>query len=60
MFAKPLTWIFSYFMLDAWLVIAYIIPPIPAPPAGIGGTGSLIVATAASVVRKLEATDVAF
>ena len=33
---------------------------IPAPPAGIGGRGSLIVATAASVVRKLDATDVAF
>ena len=34
--------------------------PMPGLPAGIGGTGSLTVATAASVVRKLDATDVAF
>ena len=38
---------------------AYIIPGIP-PPAGIGGTGSLIVPTTDSVVRSVEATDVAF
>ncbi len=39
---------------------AYIIPPIP--PAGIAGAGvsSLISATADSVVRKVDATDVAF
>ena len=35
--------------------------PIPAPaPAGIAGVSSLIVATADSVVRSVEATDVAF
>ena len=34
-------------------------PPMP-PPAGIGGTSSLILATADSVVRKVDATDVAF
>ena len=33
---------------------------IPGAPAGIGGMGSLMLATAASVVRKLEATLVAF
>ena len=37
----------------------YIIP-IPGFPAGAAGIGSLIVATAASVVRKLLATLVAF
>lgn len=36
----------------------YIMPG--APPAGMGGMGSLILQTAASVVRKLEATLVAF
>ena len=33
---------------------------IPGAPAGMAGTGSLMLATAASVVRKLEATLVAF
>ena len=33
---------------------------IPGAPAGIAGMGSLMLATAASVVRKLEATLVAF
>ena len=33
---------------------------IPGAPAGMGGMGSLMLATAASVVRKLEATLVAF
>lgn len=33
---------------------------IPDAPAGMGGMGSLMFATAASVVRKLEATLVAF
>ncbi len=39
---------------------AYIIPPMP--PAGIAGAGtsSLISATADSVVRKVDATEVAF
>ena len=37
----------------------YIIPPIP-PPAGMGGTGSLMDATTDSVVRSVEATLVAF
>jgi len=36
----------------------YIIP-IP-PPAGIAGVSSLMLATADSVVRKVEATEVAF
>ncbi len=57
---KPLTWLCSYLISGVWLVIAYMPMPMPAPPAGIGGTGSLTVATAASVVRKLDATDVAF
>ena len=47
------------YAIGVLLVIAYIIP-IPGPPAGIAGAGSLMVATAASVVRKLDATDVAF
>ena len=37
----------------------YIIPPIPAP-AGIAGVSSLIFATTDSVVRSVEATEVAF
>jgi hypothetical protein len=36
------------------------IPPIPAPPAGIGGWGSFLVATTDSVVSSEEATLVAF
>ncbi len=39
--------------------ISYIMPPIP-PPAGIAGVSSLIFATADSVVRKVDATLVAF
>jgi hypothetical protein len=47
---------FSFFLI----VYDYIMP-IPAPaPAGIAGVSSLIVATADSVVRSVEATDVAF
>ena len=47
-------------LLD-WHMTFYIIPPIPAPaPAGIAGVSSLIFATADSVVRSVEATDVAF
>lgn len=43
-----------------WLVLnAYIIPPMPAP-AGIAGVSSLMLATADSVVRNVEATLVAF
>ena len=38
-------------------LIRYIIP---GAPAGIAGAGSLMMATAASVVRKLDATLVAF
>lgn len=34
--------------------------PIPAPGAGAAGAGSLIFATADSVVRSVLATDVAF
>jgi len=37
----------------------YIIP-IPPPPAGIGGTGSLMDATTDSVVSSVDATLVAF
>ena len=37
----------------------YIIP-MPAPPAGIAGVSSLMFATADSVVRSVDATDVAF
>ena len=32
----------------------------PAPPAGIAGVSSLMFATADSVVRSVDATDVAF
>ena len=39
----------------------YIIPmPPPMPPAGIAGASSLISATTDSVVRNVDATDVAF
>ena len=38
---------------------SYIIPPMP-PPAGIGGTSSLMFATTDSVVRSVEATEHAF
>lgn len=39
----------------------YIIPmPPPMPPAGIAGASSLMSATTDSVVRNVEATDVAF
>ena len=41
------------------MVYDYIIP-IPAPPAGIAGASSLMFATADSVVRSVDATDVAF
>lgn len=36
------------------------IMPIPAPPAGIAGVSSLIVATTDSVVKSVDATLVAF
>ena len=39
---------------------AYIIPPLPAPPAGIAGVSSLMFATTDSVVSKVDATLVAF
>ncbi len=43
------------------LSIYYIIPPIPPmPPGGIIGSGSEISATIHSVVKNVEATDVAF
>ena len=42
-----------------YLLLDHIIP-IPGLPAGIGGTGSLISATTASVVKNVETTDVAF
>lgn len=38
---------------------AYIIPPMPAP-AGAAGVSSLMFATTDSVVRRVEATLVAF
>lgn len=41
-------------------LFAYIMPIPGFPPAGIGGIGSLISATTDSVVRNVEATDVAF
>ena len=40
-------------------VICYMPIPIPAP-AGIGGWGSLMVDTTLSVVRSVDATEVAF
>ena len=42
------------------IVCAYIIPMPPAPPAGIAGVSSLMFATADSVVRSVDATEVAF
>ena len=39
---------------------AYIIPPMPAPPAGIAGVSSLMLATTLSVVSSVLATLVAF
>ena len=42
------------------LCARYIIPPMPPAPAGIGGSGSLILATTDSVVSKVAATLVAF
>lgn len=51
---------FASELLFIWLVLnAYIIPPMPAP-AGIAGVSSLMLATADSVVRNVEATLVAF
>ena len=46
---------------NSYLVVLndYIIPPMPAP-AGIAGVSSLMLATADSVVRNVEATLVAF
>lgn len=41
------------------LCARYIIPPMP-PPAGIGGSGSLMLATTDSVVSRVAATLVAF
>ena len=38
----------------------YIMPPMPGAPAGIAGASSLILATADSVVNRVEATEVAF
>ena len=38
----------------------FYIMPIPAPPAGIAGVSSLIVATTDSVVKSVDATLVAF
>jgi hypothetical protein len=49
--------LFIFYVL--WLYAIYIMPPIP-PPAGIGGTSSLMLATTDSVVRSVEATEHAF
>ena len=46
-------------MLYLYLVPVFYIIPIP-PPAGIAGTSSLILATADSVVRSVDATEFAF
>lgn len=40
--------------------VAYIIPMPGAPPAGIAGVSSLILATTDSVVNRVDATLVAF
>lgn len=48
----------EFYFFHILLRIDYIIP-IP-PPAGIGGTSSLMFATTDSVVRSVEATLVAF
>ena len=48
--ARPMCGLFSHCLYHI----------IPGAPAGMGGMGSLMLATAASVVRKLEATLVAF
>ena len=43
----------------SFIIKFYYIIPIP-PPAGIAGASSLIVATADSVVRSVDATEFAF
>ena len=50
---------FLFSILPRLVANAYIIPPMPAP-AGIAGVSSLMLATADSVVRNVEATLVAF
>ena len=49
--------VFALLIFYSW---DYIIPIPPAAPAGAAGTGSLMFATTDSVVRKVEATLVAF
>ena len=51
---------FGFRLLQDFAGASYIIPPIPAPPAGAAGAGSLMLATTDSVVSRVAATLVAF
>lgn len=55
----PVRQFLFFYYAEPNLPVSYIIPPIP-PPAGIAGASSLIFATTDSVVRRVDATLVAF
>ncbi len=56
---KKHTLIYKVCLIYLYLVPVFYIIPIP-PPAGIAGASSLILATADSVVRSVDATEFAF
>ena len=58
--ASKLAFVSLFSFISVLVLNAYIIPPMPAPPAGIAGSGAGISATAASVVSSVDATDTAF
>lgn len=59
--SKKFYWTVSSAFTNLFYQSFYYIIPIPgAPPAGAAGVSSLIFATAASVVKKVAATLVAF